>query len=140
MLDILDRHKKQLVAMRAWLNGKGYFKAGQALEYARDLETGFRKDGVTPAFDHQLSIARHVSTFSDSLLYPEDTIAAAFLHDVFEDYSDRISPDLFRAHFGEKLYDVVWVLSKKSSSWKKDEVAYFAEIAECPIASITKGC
>lgn len=72
MSDIVTRHQKQLATMRAWLDGRRYFKAIAALELMRSHEVGTRKDGLTPKAHHQLSIARLLSTLEPHFMYPND--------------------------------------------------------------------
>ena len=136
--EIEQRHIKQLAVMRGWLDGKGYFKAADALEYVRQMEQGTRKDGNTPKFHHQLSIARLVSTLAPHLLYPEETITAAFLHDVLEDHGDVVSREYLESRFGKRVTDAVWNLSKKCNGLTKSYELYFSEMSACPIASVVK--
>jgi len=138
MSEVCDRHSKQKIAMRGWLEGRRYFKAINAFQLMLDMEKGCRKDGITPKAHHQLSVARLVSTLEPHLLYPEDTIAAAFLHDTLEDHSDKIGRSALKSKFGDQISDAVWTLSKKSSGIVKDTSFYFSELAMCPIASIVK--
>jgi len=136
--DVVQRHIKQLAVMRGWLDGRGYFKAADALEFVRGLEQGTRKDNLTPKFHHQLSIARLVATLAPHLAMPEETLAAAFLHDVLEDHSDKVTRGDLEARFGKVIADAVWKLSKKCGGLVKTYDLYFAEMATCPIASIVK--
>jgi len=113
MEDIAIRYQKQLAVMRGWLEGRGYYKAYDALELTRSLEQGTRKDGKTPKFNHQLSVARLISTLAPHLIFPEETLAAAFLHDTLEDHSDVVSHEMLETRFGKQIADSVWKLSKK---------------------------
>ena len=136
--DVLERHRKQLAVMRGWLEGKQFFLAAEALETVRNLELGFRKDGRTPKFHHQLSVARLVSTLTPHLLYPEEAVAVAFLHDILEDHGDIWNHQALSAKFGQRVADAVWRLTKKSQGLTKSQDSYFTEMAQCPIASIVK--
>lgn len=136
--EIKARHKKQLVSMRSWLDGKNYWKASEALELVRELEEGTRKDGVTPKFHHQLSVARLLSTLEPHLLYPEETITVAFLHDVLEDHGGRYTREYLEEKFGKRVSDAVWVITKKSNGMVKSYELYYDELAKCPIASMVK--
>lgn len=138
--EIQARHQKQLAVMRGFLEGRQWFRAAKALELARTHATGFRKDQKTPSFHHQLSVGRLATTLVPSFLFPEETIAAAFLHDTVEDYGDKVSVDSLRPVFGNQIADAVWRLSKKSVGVVKTHEAYFGEIAKCPVASIVKLC
>lgn len=138
MNDIQERHKKQLSVMRGYLEGKGYYVALDALELVRQISDGTRKDKITPIFHHQLSIARLLTTLIPHMLWPEETIAAAFLHDLLEDHSDQWNRPMLEKRFGQKISDAVWTLSKKSGGMTKSYELYFAEIANCPISSLVK--
>ena len=136
--EIQERHKKQAIAMRAWLEGRGYWQAADAFELVLQLEVGTRKDGVTPKAHHQLSVARLVQTLEPHLKHSEETITVAFLHDVLEDHSDKWSRELLEARFNKRIADAVWTITKKSGGLVKDTATYYAEVASCPIASVVK--
>ena len=138
MSEVQVRHVKQLAVMRGWLEGRQYFKAATALEFVKGLEVGTRKDGETPKLHHQLSVARLITTLAPHLLFPEETIAAAFLHDVLEDHGTVASQDKLADKFGRKVADAVWCLSKKSNGMTKDYTRYFSDMTQCPIASVVK--
>ncbi len=137
---MLAHHQKQLTYMRGLLDGRAWYKACAALELARSLEEGFRKDGCTPKFHHQLQVARLVATLLPHLMHPEETIAAAFLHDLREDHPKEVNAAALAAQFGPLVAEAVWALSKKSGGLTKDYELYFAELAKDPIASIVKLC
>ena len=136
--DIEDRHRRQLAVMRGFLNGKGWWVAADALEIVRNLEQGTRKDGVTPKFDHQLSVAQLLITLSPNFVHPEETVTAAFLHDLYEDHGAVWSLDRMSERFGPQVSETVWSLSKKSEGIVKDYTRYFADMTSCPIASLVK--
>ncbi len=130
------RYREHLIRVRSWLQGRKYYKAVAALEFASDFHKGIRKDGVTPEFHHQVSIALYLRTLYN-LRHPEDILAAAFLHDVVEDYD--VSPDEIEARFGEKVRVAVNLLSKKYRGVKKPTEEYYRAMRTNPIASIVKG-
>ena len=123
--------------MRGMLHGLSYFIALDALELVRLLEQGFRKDGKTPKFDHQLSIARVLCTLIPHLLYPEETIAVCFLHDLLEDYPEWTF-EMLELRFGRRIANAVWALSKKNNGMVKSSERYYSDLANCPIASLVK--
>lgn len=135
---IQDQHRRHLSSMRAWLEGKGWYRAAEALELVRNLEIGTRKDKVTPKFDHQLSVARLVMTLSPHLSFPEETMCACFLHDLLEDHGDMYTVAMLDTRFGGTVAQAVWKLSKKSVGFQKTYETYFEQMATCPIASIVK--
>jgi len=136
--EIQARHTKQLSVMRGYLDGRGFYLAADALEFVRQLEQGTRKDGETPRFHHQLSIARLVRTVDPHLRNPEQALAAAFLHDVLEDHGSAVTREALEERFGRDLANIVWRLSKKSNGLVKDYNLYFDELAKCPTASVVK--
>jgi (p)ppGpp synthase/HD superfamily hydrolase len=138
METIAEQHRKHLAVMRGWLDGRRYYKAAEALEWSRRLEQGTRKDGTTPRFDHQLSIARLILTLEPHLQFPEETLVVCFLHDEIEDHGDVASRQEIERRFGTQVAEATWRMSKKGMGFTKTHELYFAELAECPIASVVK--
>lgn len=128
---------KKFISLRYWLLGRKYFKASLALEYAAGFHTGTRKDGKTPEYDHQVSMAHLIRTFVNHLNFPEETLAATCLHDTAEDYD--LSFDEIRDVFGKKVSKAVKLLTKKHRGTKVPPEVYYAAMADNPIASIVKG-
>lgn len=138
MPEIQDRHRKQLSVMRGFLEGREFYLAAEALELVRKTSDGFRKDQITPQFHHQLSVTRLVSTLLPHLMFPEETLASAFLHDLLEDHGDVWTREKLEAKFGKRVADAVWCLSKKSNGMTKSYESYYGALALCPIGSIVK--
>jgi len=128
---------KKIVALRHWMLGRSYHIALHALEFAAKFHTGTRKDNVTPEFDHQVTIALYIRTMVDLLSYPEETLAAVFLHDVCEDHD--ISFDEIEAKFGRQIRDAVICLTKVHRGIKVPPEVYFSKMASDEIASVVKG-
>lgn len=128
-------YSKRRIALRYWLHGRGYTLALEAMDFAEGLHTGVRKDGVTPEFDHQVSIAHHLRTLPD-LVDRQGTLATAFLHDVREDYG--VDDALVRSRFGIAVADAVDAMTKEFRGVKRPEALVAARIAGCPIASVAK--
>jgi (p)ppGpp synthase/HD superfamily hydrolase len=120
------------------LDGMRFYRAWEALEMARALEEGFRKDGKTPKFHHQLQVARLVATLLPHLQFPEETLAVCFLHDMLEDHPQETSQTALEERFGTLISRAVWAMSKKSGGLSKSPELYYAELSKCPIASIAK--
>lgn len=134
---VVNNYEKLRIAMRYWLLGKGYQKAAAAMDYAAQRHTGSRKDG-SPEFGHQIQITHYLRTIHDSLLYPEITIAVAFLHDTVEDYD--VSKADISALFGSEIADPVERVTKLDSFGnKKDPERLFEGMSDCPVSSIVKG-
>jgi len=142
VLDNMERHHaKQLTYMRGMLDGMKYYCALEALEFACRLEVGkVRKDGETPRFHHQLQVARLAATLLPHLQFPEECITVSFLHDVLEDHAEAVTRAMLEDQFGHEVASAVWKMSKKHGGTSKSTESYFAELARCPIASITKLC
>lgn len=131
-----------MLSLRYWLLAKAetdpaYYKAVNALEFARGHHCGTRKDGFTPEFQHQLEIAHYLRTLHTSLTYPAITLAAALLHDVAEDYD--IEYDELEARFGPEVTKVVRLLTKKHRGITIPPTVYFSLLAANEIASVIKG-
>ncbi len=138
----VNSYQKLFIALRYWLigisqNDPQYLVALRALEYAKHIHCGYRKDGKTPEFQHQIEIAHYLRTLYSGLLYPGATLAATFLHDVPEDYD--ISFEEIEKEFGKQVCDAVRLLTKEYRGEKKDIDHYFEEMSQCPIASVIKG-
>ena len=133
---------KLLISMEYFLLGlivydASYIVAYQALLYASDIHTGFRKDGKTPEFQHQLEIAHLIRTMLRSLLYPAETLASVFLHDTPEDYN--VSRAEIGRRFGPRVAQATMLLNKydeQGNAKPLDE--YYAALAYDPIASVAK--
>lgn len=134
---------KKKLALRNQLIGANYFHALAAFEFAEKLHTGYRKDKVTPEFQHQIEIALHALTLPN-LMFREEVISAIMLHDVREDFdvSDGEIRDIFwnSTQFQERVAGAVERVTKKFRGTSKDLAVMFEEMSRCPIASIVKGC
>lgn len=140
------RADKAVLTMRYRLLGAAqenpaWLKAVQALEFARAAHLGMtRDDKVTPYIVHPVQVALYALTLRGSLLYPVETIAACLLHDVIEDC--HISYEQLKETFGEQVGRAVLAVSKPRvpQGHTLDKALHFGGMAECPIASIVKGC
>jgi (p)ppGpp synthase/HD superfamily hydrolase len=130
-------YAKQVNTMRSFLQGKDYHLALEAMEFAMSWHSGKRKDGVSPEFSHQMFIALYVLSISPLLLYPEETLAAVFLHDVCEDYP--VTYDDVERMFGKRVRDAVELLTKKKDGVRIPDDVYYERMALNEIASIVKG-
>lgn len=129
-------YDKVRMALRYWLFGKEFYVAIKAMEFAAAHHNGTRKDGVTPEFFHQLSIASYIRTLP-KLVYPEDTMAASFLHDIVEDCGVSVSE--IDRRFGKRISFSVSLLSKKRDGYTIENAPYYSNICDNPIASVVKG-
>jgi (p)ppGpp synthase/HD superfamily hydrolase len=135
MTEINSFQKAQLT-LRYWLLAKEYYTAVKAMQFAKELHTGLRKDKKTPAFYHQISIVQYLRTIYKSLLFPEMSMTVGFTHDSMEDYDLDIQ--LMTNRFGLQAATETWILTKKQKGLEKNNDTYYKEIAESPVASIVK--
>ena len=129
-------YAKQVLLMRTFLSAKEYHLALAAMEFAMVYHSGKRKDGISPEFSHQMFIALYVLTISPLLMFPEETLAAVFLHDVCEDFD--VSYDEIERLFGKRVRDAVELLTKKKDGVRIPDDVYYARMAQNEIASIVK--
>lgn len=111
----------------------------KAYRLAEETHVGFRKDGVTPILQHQLSICLYLKTISAYFENPVEVFVLALLHDVYEDHPEKIkklSSD-FPAY-----YDKVKKLSKKTFLQQRDgvvlELEDFGVVEGAEISEIDK--
>ena len=138
----MEKFDKLRISLRYWLQGvafanESFLKCIDAMDYAESFHKGFRKDGITKEFEHQLVIAHYVRTLSKTIDNVPDTICAALLHDVCEDYDVPFVE--ISNKFGSVVADAVEKLTKVHRGNKKNIEEYFNKISECSIASICKG-
>jgi (p)ppGpp synthase/HD superfamily hydrolase len=143
---------KLKLTIRAQLLGmaqidESYLTCVRALDYASEIHTGFRKDGVTPEFYHQLSLVGFALTQIRNMRFaptqaqaPNMTHAATIigtllLHDTYED--NQHLEDEIRQKFAE-LIEYVIRSSKIRRGVKLNTQEYIDEVALCIICSIVK--
>ncbi len=131
------KHKKQLSALRYWLQGAGYHQALRVLEWAEPYHGGLRKDKKTPTFNHQTEITLLISRLPD-LLHREDTIITGIIHDMFED--TPVTKEEAAEVAGWSAVNAAWRMTKKTPcGFERNEEELYEEMAACPISSIGKG-
>lgn len=127
---------KRRLALRYWLLGRGFTQASRAMDFAESYHQGVRKDGVTAEFAHQVEVVSYLRTLLPHLKHPEETLSAAFLHDVREDYD--VGDEEIRTLFGPRVADAVDSVTKTFRGVRRDDTALFEQMATDPIASILK--
>jgi hypothetical protein len=114
-----------------------YQVAYDALLYASEIHVGFRKDGKTPEFQHQLEIAHLIRTMLRGLIYPAETLASIFLHDTPEDYDVQYAE--IKRRFGEMVANATSLLNKYDEQGNPKPLDdYYSALAYDPIASVAK--
>lgn len=134
---MIDQHEKLVTSMRYWLQGRKYYSALKAMEFARKIHCGLRKDGRTPEFDHQIRVAHYLRTLENGLLFPEICLCVSFLHDCPENYD--ISFREISEKFGDTVSIAVQKLTRKFKGEEIPDEIYYRGMKDCPIASIVKG-
>jgi (p)ppGpp synthase/HD superfamily hydrolase len=126
---VQQTYQKHLVSLRAWLQGSGKHEALRALEYARPLHDGLRKDGVTPEFAHQVFMMNFARNFDPMFQHPDATLAVLALHDVVEDKNVSILD--IQAEFGDEIAQPVFLMTAPEGESAAEKEQRFREMAEC---------
>jgi len=133
-----QNYAKLKTALRYWMLGREYHLAHKAMEFGLAHHTGLRKDGVMPEFQHQISQASYARTLEQSLMYPDETLATIFLHDVVED--TEVTQATIYAEFGEQVGRAVELMTNQVDGVKIPEDIYYGlQMSDDPIASVSKG-
>ena len=124
---------------------KDYLRAVNAFNFAEKIHSGFRKDGVTPEFYHQLSILGYAISLHALIDQACSVYVSILLHDVDEDYPGVIDElktlredDLVRCKTISKK-EHFKLANGRYESVLKDTEQYFSEISKCPVSSVSKG-
>jgi (p)ppGpp synthase/HD superfamily hydrolase len=131
-----QNYDKMKIAIRSWMDGRKYYKAIRAMNFAEKLHQGTRKDGQ-PEFSHQVSQLCYARTMVDNLLFPEETLCVIALHDVVEDCN--ITHKELVELFGSVIGDATLKMSKVVDGMRIPDDIYYKVLATCPIASVAKG-
>ncbi len=134
-----EKFSKLYIALKFRLKGMGYYRALHALELAKKIHDGLRKDGVTPEFQHQVEIALYILTLKD-VKDLEGTLITALLHDTPEDEPHRLAKELdFKTldnEYGCSVARSIAMLNKHSSVTSD---IYFEVLSTDLRASLVKG-
>lgn len=129
-------YDKMKIALRAFLQGRKYYNALRAMDFAEQKHNGVRKDGQ-PEFSHQVTQALYAITMLDLLMFPEETICVIFLHDTIEDVG--VTHKELVELFGKIVGDATLKMYKVVDGMRIPDEIYYKILATCPIASIAKG-
>jgi (p)ppGpp synthase/HD superfamily hydrolase len=132
----LHEYQKKKIVLRGLLEGRGYFKAIKAMNFAEKIHGGSRKDG-SPEFSHQVEMALHAWCFLPSLIHPEDTLVCIFFHDSIED--EKTTYEEIQAHFETRMADLAIGMSKIRRGMKMANEIYYEHLASDPVLSFAKG-
>lgn len=129
-------YDKMKIALRAFLQGRKFYNALRAMDFAEQRHNGVRKDGQ-PEFSHQVTQALYAITMVDLLMLPEETICVIFLHDIIED--KYVTHKELIELFGKTVGDATLKMSKVVDGIRIPDEIYYKILATCPIASVAKG-
>lgn len=99
----------------------------QALRVSAEAHLGqHRKGGTLPYIIHPVGVMLVAAEHTQDAA----TLAAALLHDVLEDASDKYSESEMRRDFGDVITDIVKAVSKDESiaDWRERNEAYLANL------------
>jgi (p)ppGpp synthase/HD superfamily hydrolase len=133
----MDRFSKLSISLRYYLQGKGYYNALKAWNFAEDFHCGYRKDGVSPELIHQIEIGHYLRTMP---ILPDEELclAVGFLHDTAED--KNVAFVEISNLFGSDVARHVQTLSKTFRGVSmKTEAYYYQGIALHPVTALVKG-
>lgn len=139
---VAGQFEKLFISMQYFLLGlmvhdAKYQVAYDAMMYASEIHIGFRKDGKTPEFQHQLEIAHLLRTLIRGMMYPAETLATVFLHDTPEDYDVSYAEMLER--FGKMVADSTRMLNKYDEQGNPKPLdEYYSAMSGSPICSLAK--
>jgi (p)ppGpp synthase/HD superfamily hydrolase len=133
----MDKFSKLYIALKFRLKGAKMYRAMDALEMGREIHDGFRKDGVTPEFQHQIEIAHYIFTLKGLITKKmiENAIIVALLHDTDEDNPHDIPKGKLDT-YGADCVTAILLLNKHRSA---DYPTYFKNIANNVLAALVKG-
>lgn len=142
----MDPLVKSKINLRAFLIGAKYYRAARVMELCEAFHPGTRKDGKTPSFAHQIAVTQYTRTIIGSVMYPELTLATDLIHDTpedgdmsFEEIIVMFGESAEDMEFGRRLADAARRMTKKWRGERVPDDIYYTRIAECPVASISKG-
>jgi (p)ppGpp synthase/HD superfamily hydrolase len=124
--------------VRSWLQGAGMHAALKAVNMGLEWHTGFRKDGVTPEYTHQLSQIFQIRSLK-RIIDLEAVIVTIALHDLPED--KRFDIKMIGHEFGPERLQSVECMSKKfyEKDANKSSEQYYYALGLDRDASIAKG-
>lgn len=136
------RIEKQKIFYRGYFIAQRMFESISAMEIAMECHTGTRKDGF-PEVSHQFEIVGMILQVFEGRICTQildSLVAAGFLHDVPEDYSEKYPLDALAAEFSETTMSIVTPMTKPADFEKTHEhrVIYYGNISKNILAVFGK--
>jgi (p)ppGpp synthase/HD superfamily hydrolase len=128
--------RRDKTALKYFMLGKGYTVGIAALGFAERHHLGYRKDGSTPSFHHQVQIALSILSLRD-VADEQLCLVGAILHDVREDA--QVPHEEILGAFGEKAAHLIELLTKKFGNLKKDFDEYIEDLSMDREGALVKG-
>jgi len=135
-MSTLQDYQKKKIVLRGLLEGRSYYKAIKAMNFAERIHCGKRKDG-SPEFSHQVEMALHAWCFCQGLIDPEETLICIFFHDSIED--DKTTYEEIQVNFGKRTADLSLGMSKMRGGRRIPDEIYYQDLATDPVLSFAKG-
>lgn len=135
MTDLQDYQKKKIV-LRGLMEGRRYYTAIKAMNFAEKIHNGERKDG-SHEFSHQVEMALHAWCLIDSIQESEQVLICIFFHDSIED--DKITYEEIQSHFGTTIADRSLGMSKIRNGKRIPNDVYYQTMAQDPVLAFAKG-
>lgn len=129
-------YEKLLSNLRGHYQGRRWYKALTALDKARSIHTGSRKNGE-PEFSHQVFQAQFLRTLEDQAVDPEGTHITILFHDTCEDYDYPLV--LIEKAYGTEIGESVYRMDKHGDFASVEPQNYYSRIADDVRSSIAKG-
>lgn len=129
-----EKFTKLYISLKFRLHGMGFYRAMVMLEKGREVHSGFRKDNITPEFQHQLEIAHYILTLKD-VVELENALICALGHDFMEDYPEQFDARWIKSEFGENNLNTMQLLNKNLAA---DYPEYFDRLQNDLNGSIVK--
>lgn len=136
-----EQYEKDFETLKNRLSGAGYAQALDALAFAEKYHPGFRKDGRTPNFHHQIKIAFSLYDERERLravgLNVDEVITLGILHDTYEE-NQHIKLGKLKKRFGSRITEMTRALSKVRDGQPIPTETYYHSLRAYPETLIVK--
>ena len=132
-------YDKKHAALVNYCVGRNYHSVLKAIAVAEPYHNGYRRNKITPEFQHQIDIALYATTLKGlSYEIEEALLLAVVVHDLMEDYPEARAEIMTK--LGEQAYLRSVKLSKIRDGVKLSNEEYFAGMLDDVICVLAKLC